>query len=181
MIQKFPITRWNSLSNLAYPVAGAVNWLVTPNWITVTFFLLQTGLGYGSFLYHSRPSVLTRRYDWTGMWSTMSFIALLAWYPGEPWIALSGTILAAILSAVFIWRQEEEHFDPADWHMGVLFSLAFIASYLNGDRTLALLSTGTFILAFGAWQLERLAGWKHGHGVWHCLTAIAQVLLLSAR
>lgn len=177
---RFPVTPWNTWSNLAYPIAGLTHWALAPSWPAAVFALLQAGLGYGSYRYHKGPTPYTNRLDWSGMYATMGYAALFAWFPGEPWIALSGAIIAGILVAFFVWRDRKK-FTHFDWHMGVLFLLAAVPGFLWGDRTAALVSTGLFALGFLAWQLERTQVLDQGHGFWHCLTAAAQPLLLVAR
>lgn len=176
----FPVTPWNTWSNLAYPLAGFTHFALQPSWPAFALALWQTGLGYGSYRYHAKPSAFTNRLDWTPMYGVQGFLATVAWFPAEPWIALSASILAALLALFFVWRFKKV-FKRFDWHMGVLFLLAFIPAYLWGDRSAALWSAGLFAAAFGLWQMERHQMFDGGHGWWHVLTAIAQSLLLVAR
>jgi hypothetical protein len=65
---------------------------------------------------------------------------------------------------------------------GLLLSLMSIRAFLLGTPYLAGVSLGLFVVAFGAWLLDKYTVLlnRFGHAIWHCLTAAAITTMFSA-
>ena len=175
----FPIGPRNTWSNLAYPLCGVALVRLDPSPAAWTMASALLCLGVGSGLYHGFKTLWANRLDWTGMYlvfGCLSVHGLAPSHPAVPWLMALTGILLAVLFAYVVPNVSLEV------QMGVLVWFSALQGILAGHWQLVVLGMGTFVLAFGIWQLDqrRVTG-KWGHATWHVLTAIAIPLLFLAQ
>lgn len=166
---RFPLQPVNTVSNLAYPLAGLALFLVTGSADALVFLGATILLGVGSALYHGWPTRRTAALDHAGMYAVM--IA----------VVLGLTPLPALLTAVAAgggaWALRYRFQPNLNLMMGVLLVVGLA---IRSD-VVGLVALGLFALGMVAWQIDRQTAWLGvwGHGVWHVLTAAAFAVMLG--
>jgi hypothetical protein len=167
---RWPLQPVNTVSNLAYAVAGIVTALVMGTAVSWVFAGAMTLLCIGSSAYHSWPSTKTAALDHAGMYAT--FLALVFGSLLNVWWVV------ALIAVGGAWVYRYAFTVNLNLMMGT-FLAVILATKQN---TMALIALGVFLLAMGAWQMDRrrwvLGRW--GHGLWHVLTAAAIALMFVA-
>lgn len=169
----------NTVSNLAYAVAGGVLVRSDPTPRHWVLFAALLWLAIGSSGFHWTASRFWNDVDWSGMLAVMVGLALKSGFPyaDETALAIAMVVLGVLLSFLFGFRAK--HFDAV---MGALLLAAAIPCWLYGNRGMVYASLGCFAVAYGAWQLDRIKGAGYFHGlVWHPGTAAAILLMALAR
>lgn len=180
-----PIGPWNTWSNAAYAIAGAVVYGLDRTDRGAVMLLCLLALAAGSWAYHSAKTVRANRFDRVGMLMVFGALEVLAIDPHDPRIAGAMWIGALLVAVVFTYRLPKADLDVL---MGLFLAVAMLAAWLKGSVALGALSMGLFLLGYGLWKIDRrvaeamLAGTKpilpprivqYHHGAWHHLTAAA--------
>jgi len=155
---------WESVSNLAYPVAGL--WTGEP-----VFMVMMLGLGVASAYYHlgGRKG---NHWDVGAIYAVLFFMALAMWLTNVPLLAFP----AAAIPAAF-WLRMKQMDVPMEHKIGgimlVILGFGISSGLLFGasDALLAFgISSGTLVVALA------LRRWVD-HGVWHVLSAYGLAML----
>jgi hypothetical protein len=173
-----PVEPFNTYSNLAYLAAGWILYQITRTPPSLVLALALTLLCVGSSMYHGTKTMWGARLDHAGMYAVFGALAVYGVAPLHPvihWI-MAGVALGGGVGFAFVV--------PGDLNarMGLLLGLMSIRAFLLGTPYLAAVSLGLFVLAFGAWLLDKrgkLLG-RFGHAIWHILTAGAITTMFSA-
>lgn len=170
----FPKEPRNTWSNLAYLIGGlTLVALGTPE--AYAFAFLMAILAFGSFAFHGWDTPETRKLDHYGMHAV--FIGLPLYGMGGPWWLL---LPLAVVEGLVTYRSRRKDLTVG---IGMLVGMAYLLAWFSGNRELAVLSFGAFLVAFGFWWLdtqEKPVTGLWGHAVWHGLTSVAIVLLFRA-
>ena len=157
----FGRTLWETVSNLAYPVAGL--WTGEP-----VFAALMTGLGLASAYYHAGGRK-GNHWDVGAIYAVLLFLILAVWHLPLIFIPL-GAVPAAW------WLRMKQLDVPMETKIGVLMAtlLGFgAASALVLSTTSALLVFG---LASGVLLVALVVRRWIDHGLWHLLSAYGLAL-----
>lgn len=172
----FPLAPRNTWSNVAYIVAGAWVLLFRTTLNDIAMALALILLGCGSAAYHGWKTIPTHRLDLAGMYAVFGALAIHGIVPEVTWAALPMALIGAGLAWRWAWAWKGMGLEE---QMGLLLVVASLRPLILGPRGLILAGWALFVLAMGAWQLDRrttrLGLW--GHAIWHILTAAAITLL----
>ena len=171
----FPIGPRNTVSNLAYLLAGI--WLLQvsddPMRFAMAAFLCL--LAVGSAGYHGTKRTFWNNMDWAGMYSTMTVLVIHGINPNVPGGWLGGFSVGIVGACLFAFQVKH-----VDLLMGGLFLVAAIPPIARGGLWAVLPVVLLFALGYLAWQADKRR-WKfiglYGHALWHVLTAVALALL----
>ena len=173
-----PVEPFNTYSNLAYLAAGWILYQITGTPTSLVLALALTLLCVGSATYHGTKTMWGARLDHAGMYAVFGALAVYGVAPLHPSIhyVMAGVAVAGGVGFAFVV--------PGDLNarMGLLLGLMSIRAFLLGTPHLAGISLGLFVLAFGAWLLDKktLLLARFGHAIWHALTAGAITTMFSA-
>ena len=170
----------NTWSNLAYSATGlALARLVDGDAATV-FGNALVVLGAGSLLYHCYKATWANLLDRFAMYLVLGALAVYGIAPADP--AMPTIMVATGVGAGVLFNYAIPKVS-LDVQTGVFMYFGLVAAYLRGDRTLAAIALGLFVLAFVLWNLDKrkapIVG-LYGHAAWHVLTAVAFPLLFLA-
>jgi hypothetical protein len=169
----FPIGPVNTISNIAYVLAGVVVALTSPTFAGYFCSGAFIALGIGSGLYHG----LKR--GWTGRLDVATMYVAFAGLFGSvlPMTFVISVSIGLGLYGYFTRPWLQTHWLEQD--MGILLGLALIMSIAQGAWEWAVVSVISFVVGYLAWQLDyrRLYLGRWGHGIWHVMTAMGFLFL----
>jgi hypothetical protein len=178
---RWPVGPWNTASNLAYVVAGAVVYWQRPGAAAAVMALALVALGLGSAAYHAWKTLWANRLDHIGMYLVFGALPMYAMapdHPATPWL-MATTGIGLVVLFIYVSPQVS-----MDIQMALLFWFSGLPALLLGDTLLAATGIGCFVVSYAAWHLDRRptpALGRYGHAVWHLGTAAGIPLLFLAR
>src|SRR5512146_113813 len=140
----FPFTWRNTLSNVAYPLAGLVVLWRDPGATGAAFALAMLLLGIGSACYHGTAEAWGQAADRAGMHLTFGALVVHGLAPeGDGRIALLMLAFGGFAAWAFVWRR----YYSLDRSMGAYLAMSLLTAVLLGSWRLAVTSLSVFGVA----------------------------------
>lgn len=163
---------WEALTNIAYLLAGAIIWLITPDFTAIVPTIALIYLAIGSYLCHLNIKENYCQFDWSGMVAV--FTAIITYGAGiSPLFSAIYTVLAAIIPIAY----RIDHL-PKFISYSIIGLLWIISTALLFNLTAVTL----FAIAFAIRQMGDLkydinSEEELFHAGWHVLSAMGFVLM----